>query len=190
MLFAVRLAQFFGEQAAHVGGRHVDGGRDDMDRALPGQLDDVLAQVGLDGPDAGRFEHAVQFHLLADHRLRLDDALDVVLFGDIEHVLIGLGRVLGPEHGGAPGGDLLLELDQQLVEIGDGETLDLMGRLAPVLKIRDGIGHFLIVFARPLGRRAQRFRRMRFGKTLGQRGEELGAVEVVGFGGHWRGIGD
>ena len=81
MLVAVRLAEFFGEQPADVGGRHVNGRRDDVDRPLPGQLDDVFAQVGLDGPDAGRLQHLVQLHFLADHRLRLDHALDVVLAG-------------------------------------------------------------------------------------------------------------
>ena len=32
---------------------------------------------------------------------------------------------------------LLLELDQQLVEVGDGVGLDLVGRLAPLLEIGD-----------------------------------------------------
>ena len=103
VLFAERLAELLGEQPAHVGGRHVDGRRDDVHRPLPGQLHDVLAQVGLDGADAGRLQHVVQLHLLADHRLRLDHALDVVLAGDVEHVLVGLGGVLGPEHRGARG---------------------------------------------------------------------------------------
>ena len=136
-----RFAEFFGEQPAHVGGRHVDGRRDDMHRPLMGQLHDVFAQVGLDGADALGLEHVVQFHLLADHRLRLDHAFDVVFAGDIEDVLVGLGGILGAKHGGAPGGDVPLELDQQLVEIGDGIGFDLMGRLAPVLKVRHRIGH-------------------------------------------------
>ena len=34
------------------------------------------------------------------------------------------------------GGDVPLELDQQLVEVGDGVALDLVGRLAPVLEVR------------------------------------------------------
>ena len=110
-------------------------GRDDVDRPLPGQLHDVLAQIGFDRADAGRLKHVVQLHFLADHRLRLDHALDVVLFGDIEHVLVGLGRVFGPKHCSAPGRDVPLELDQQFIEIGDGVLLDLMGGLAPVLEI-------------------------------------------------------
>ena len=120
MFLAVGLAQLFGKQPAHVGGRHVDGRRDDVHWPLAGQLHDVLAQVGLDGADAGRLQHVVQLHFLADHRLRLDHALDVVLSGDVEHVPVGLGGVVGPQHGGAAGGDVPLELDQQLVQVGDG----------------------------------------------------------------------
>ena len=81
VLFGERLAELFGEQMAHVGGRHVDGRRDDMHRPLLGQLHDVLAQVGLDRADAGLLEHVVQLHLLADHRLRLHHAFDVVFAG-------------------------------------------------------------------------------------------------------------
>ena len=112
-------------------------------------------------------KHVVQLHLLADHRLRLDDALDVVLAGDVEHVLVGLRGVLGPQHRGAPGGDVPLELDQQLVEVGDRVALDLVARLAPILPIRDGVGHRLVVLGRPLGRFAQRFRRRRLVEALG-----------------------
>ena len=65
VLFAERLAELFGEQPAHVGGRHVDGRRDDVHRPLVGQLDDVLAQIGFDGPNARRRQHVVQLHLLA-----------------------------------------------------------------------------------------------------------------------------
>ena len=60
VLFGVRLAEFLGEEMADVGGRHVDGRRDDMHRPLMGQLHDVLAQVGLDRADAGVFQHVVQ----------------------------------------------------------------------------------------------------------------------------------
>ena len=52
VLGAEGLAQLVGEEVAHVGGRHVHGRRDDVDRPLLGQLHDVFAQVGLDGADA------------------------------------------------------------------------------------------------------------------------------------------
>ena len=76
--------------------------------------------------------------------------------GDVEHVLVGLGGVVGPEHRRPAGGDVPLELDQQLVEIGDGVGFDPVGRLAPVLEIGDGVGHRAVVLARSLGRLAQR----------------------------------
>ena len=115
------LAELFGEQAAHVGGRHVDGGRDDVHRPLMGQLHDVLAQVGLDRrgcrPPPTRGSSSIS-------SLTIDFDLTTLLTlcspGDVEHVLVGLGRVFGPQHRGAAGGDVPLELDQQLVEVGDG----------------------------------------------------------------------
>ena len=57
-------------------------------------------------------------------------------------------------------------------------SFDPMGGLAPVLEIRDRIGHRPIALARLLGRHAQRRRRGRLGKTLGFLGPELGAFEM------------
>ena len=74
VLFGEGLAEFLGEEPAHVGGRHVNGRRDDVDRPLAGQLHDVFAQVGLDRADARGREHVVELHLLGHHRLRLDHA--------------------------------------------------------------------------------------------------------------------
>ena len=119
-----------------------------------------------------------------DHRLRLHHALDVVLSGDVEHILIRLRGVPGPEHRRPVGGHLLLELDQQLVEIGDGVLFDLVGRLAPVLEIGDGVGRRPVVLARPFGRLAQRLGRGRLGKPVGAVLEELGAVEMDVLGRH------
>ena len=61
--------------------------------------------------------------------------------------------------------------------------LDLVGRLAPILEIGNGVGHRAVVLARSLGRLAQRARRgliepVRLGR------EELGAVEMVFVAGH------
>ncbi len=70
-----------------------------------------------------------------------------MLFGDVEHKLIGLGRVFGPKHRSAAGGEVSLELDQQLVEVGDRVLFDLMGGLAPVLEKRNGVGDFASMFA-------------------------------------------
>ena len=108
----------------HVGGRQVQGGRDDVHRAAGrpvarGTRPGRSRRRGCP-PSARR---VVQLHLLADHRLRLDHALDVVLAGDVEHEAVGLGGVLGPEHRGAAGGDVPLELDQQLVEVGDRRSV-------------------------------------------------------------------
>ena len=85
---------------AHVG-RRCAGGRHDVHGPLLGQLHDVLAQV-VSTPESGRFQHVVQLHLLADHRLRLDHGLDVVLPRDVQHVLVGLGGVFRIEDRRSP----------------------------------------------------------------------------------------
>ncbi len=53
----------------------VHGGRDDMARALAPELDDVFAEIGLDGRYAGLFERAVEVDLLGNHRLALGNGL-------------------------------------------------------------------------------------------------------------------
>ncbi len=184
VVFGERLAEFFLEQAAHIGGRHVQGGSDDVNRPLMGHLYDVLAEIGFDGANVRRFEHVIQLHFLANHRLRLDHAVDVVLFGDVEHVLVGLGRIVGPQHGRAAGGHVPLEFNQQLIEVGDRILFDLMGSLAPVLKERHRLGGIAALFRRSFHRLAEGLRRRWLGKTLGQRGKELGAAEMYGCG-HW-----
>ncbi|MDF2974733.1 MAG: hypothetical protein K0R61_5183 [Microvirga sp.] len=59
----------------HLGGVEVDGGRDDVARQLVAQLDDVFAEIGLDGRDAVRLEMMVDPDLLRDHGLALRDCL-------------------------------------------------------------------------------------------------------------------
>src|SRR5437762_525980 len=64
-------------QAAEVGldlvlGK-VDGRRDDVARRLAADLDQVLAEVGLDHLEAIAFECGIEADLLRDHRLALGD---------------------------------------------------------------------------------------------------------------------
>ena len=47
-------------------------------------LEDVLAEIGLDDRQAGRFDGVIQAGLLGDHRLRLDDLLHRMPGGDFE----------------------------------------------------------------------------------------------------------
>ena len=49
----------------------MNGRRDDVGRMLPGQLDDVLAEITLEHTQAGRLEMVIQGNLLGDHGLAL-----------------------------------------------------------------------------------------------------------------------
>ncbi len=86
------------KQFGHVVPGLVDRRSDDVARRLPRQLDDELAQVGLDHLDARRLQRRVQVDLLAGHRLALGDQPRPALPGDIEDVRHGRGGVGGPEH--------------------------------------------------------------------------------------------
>ena len=59
------------EELGDVLGRLLDRGRDDVDGVLAGELDDVLAEIGLDDAHPGRLERVVEPDLLGHHRLRL-----------------------------------------------------------------------------------------------------------------------
>ena len=158
------LAQLFGEQAAHVGGRHVNGRRDDVDRPLPGKLHDIFAQVGLHRPDALGRQHVVQFQFLGHHRLRLDHALDLVPPGDVQYVAVGFRGLGGEQHLDPLGRHPPLEFHQQLVEVGDGVFLDCVGRIPPLLEIGDGVGHPRLFLLEP----ADLAQRLEAGARLGE----------------------
>jgi hypothetical protein len=57
--------------------------RDDVARVLAAQLDDVLAEIGLDRRDAGLGHRLVERDLLAHHGLALGDRLGVQPAGRI-----------------------------------------------------------------------------------------------------------
>jgi len=63
----------------------VDRRRDQMARRLVAQLDDVLAEIGLDRGDAVLLEVVVEPDLLGDHRLALGDDLGADRAADLQH---------------------------------------------------------------------------------------------------------
>ena len=66
--------------------RLVNGRCQDMKRDVPGQLEDVLAQVGLHRLDVGFGQAIVQLHLFGNHGLALDDQLDTFGTGEIDDI--------------------------------------------------------------------------------------------------------
>ena len=82
----------------HLRGVEVDGRRDDVARQLVAQLDDVFAEVGLDRPDAVRFEVMVDLDLLGDHGLALGHRLRAGLAADGQDDVAGFLRIPGEMH--------------------------------------------------------------------------------------------
>ena len=121
----------------------VEGGGDDVRRVLLAELEDVLAEVGLDRRDAVRFQVGVDPDLLGDHRLALGDGAGAGLAADAQD---HRARVLG---GRAPMDRAAGALHrrgvalQVVVEVGEGVVLDVAADLAQPLELRqagDGRG--------------------------------------------------
>ena len=94
------------------------------------KLDDVFAEVGFDHLQPGRFKGRIQLDFLGGHRLALDDLARAGFPGDAQNIFAGLGRIAGDEDLAAVGFELVLKLDQQLVEVGQGFFLDAPGGVA------------------------------------------------------------
>ena len=113
------------EQLAHVGGRQVQGGRDDVRRAA--------GRPAARGTRPGRSRRrgcpsaaSMWFSSISSLTIDFDltTRLDVVLAGDVEHVRLASSASSAQSTVDAAGRDVPLELDQQLVEVGDGVGLD------------------------------------------------------------------
>ena len=129
-----RAVVVLGEQVRDLLLVLVDRRRDDVRRRLLRQLDDVLAQVGLDRRDAGSLERLVQPRLLRHHRFRLDRFLQPVAGADLEHMAADFGLVLRPQHGGAVARRLLLEAQQPGIEVGQPAVADRRARARAALR--------------------------------------------------------
>ena len=113
-------AELAGEKVGDLLLGHVQGRSQDMRGALAGQLDDVLAKVGLHGLNAGGLENLVEPHLLAHHGLALDHEPHPALGQDAGHKRGGRGSRFGVVHPAAGGDDAGFKLFQQLRQLGQG----------------------------------------------------------------------
>ena len=142
-------------------------GRDDVRGHLAAELDDVLAEVGLDRRDAARLEMGVQPDLLGDHRLALGDGAGAGRAADRQDDLPRLFRSAGEMHLAARRQDLRLVFLEVEVEMGERVVLDVARRVAQRLELRQrggGGGALVDEAALDLGeRRLQR----RVGKRPG-----------------------
>ena len=118
----------------------VDRRNEQMRRPLVGELDDELGQVGLDRTDARRFEGLVEPDLISRERLHLDDLVRALRPDECGDDLVRLGGVARPVDDAARRLDRRLQLDQHLVEPGQGRILDRGCSLTQGLPIGD-LGH-------------------------------------------------
>src|SRR5579864_3007323 len=113
----------------------MDGGRDDMRGAFAAQLDDVLAEVGLDHLKAGLLEGRVECKFFRGHRLALDNAFGAAFAGDFQDIVARLGGVRGDENLASVGLEPLLELNQEFVKAVDSVLLDAARGVALVVEM-------------------------------------------------------
>ena len=130
-----RLAQPPREEIGNIVLGQMDRRGDDVRRRLAGELDDVLAEIGLHGLDVRRCERRVEGDLFRDHRLALDDEPHAGARGDVEDDGARLGGVAGPVHHAAVGGEALLELGKQRREARDRVRFDGARAVAPRFRV-------------------------------------------------------
>ena len=123
------------EEGVHVGLGHVNGGDDDVVGRLSRELDEVFAEVGLDGLDLLFGELAVEVHFLGEHGLALDDGTDALLPGEVEDVLGGGVGVLGEEDLAARALDVFGGHVEVVVEVFYGVGLDAPGAVAEAFPV-------------------------------------------------------
>ena len=114
----------------------MEGRHDNMARCQLHHLQDALAEVGLNDLDALSLKILVQVALLGEHALALHHLLDTMRREDVEDDGIILVGILGPMDGDAVAHGVPLELFQIVGQMGNGVLLDLTGRLAQFLPLR------------------------------------------------------
>ena len=140
----------------HLRGVEVDGGRDDVARQLVPQLNDVFAEIRLDGRDAVRFQVMIDLDLLGDHRLALRHRLRASLAADAQDDVAGFLRVAGEMHVPAGGLHLLLVGFEVEVEMLQRVVLDVPRRIPQRLEFRQLVGGHLALVDEALLHVAQR----------------------------------
>jgi hypothetical protein len=98
----------------------VEDGGDDVARGVPGELADVLTEIGLDHLEAGSLQMLVEPDLLGDHRFRLGHQPGTGPFEDRSHQPVRLAGVAGEMNPGPCRSQLVGKAGQQTVEMTDG----------------------------------------------------------------------
>ncbi len=123
------------EERRDVGPRLLERRRDDVPGMLAGELEDPLAEVGLDRLDARRGERLVETDLLAQHRLALGGHARARAPADLDGRPAGVGGRRAPVDDAAAGLHRLLEGRQVVVEPVDRARPDRAGPLPELLRV-------------------------------------------------------
>jgi hypothetical protein len=108
----------------------VDHRRDDVARRIVVELEDELAEVGLQRLDADVLQIMQQVRLLRHHALGLDAGPAAFLLRDAEADGVGLLGVVGEMDGSAGRGGVVDELPEVVVEVLQRVLLDAAGKVA------------------------------------------------------------
>ena len=159
------------EQLSHLLGGLLDRRRDDVHGVLAGELEDVLAEIGLDRSDAHGRERLVQADLLGRHRLRLRGQLRARVAAHARDVLARLRTGAREEDLAAARLERLGEPRDVPVEVVDHGHLDPVRALPHRLDVREPLPRCDAIRPQPVGRGVER--------RLGVRVAELPARDLA-----------
>jgi hypothetical protein len=114
----------------------MDGGGDDVRRPVPGQLNDVLAQVRFDRLDSRCLQGVIQMDFFARHRLRLDDLGRLPLVNYFDNRAARFGPIVGKMHLAAAANHAFFERREVLIEIRQRLVFDRPRPLANQIRAR------------------------------------------------------
>ena len=131
----VNTLNFAQEDVADFAAVAVNCGHQNVGGTVVAELHDFFREVGLDSVDAVFFEELVQAGFCGCHGLNLDDFVHALLTDQVQSNLVCLGGVACPVHVAACGGEVTLELLEQLGEVGQNIVLDGFTGVAQVLPV-------------------------------------------------------
>jgi len=108
---------------------------DDVAGVLPGDLDDIRAQVGLEHVQTVALQRRVEADLFGERALALDDAPRLVPVDQVQDEAVGLTGILRPQHVHAVGLHPGFRLFEQVGKVAQGAAFGLGSLLAHVLAV-------------------------------------------------------
>ena len=151
----VNTLNFAQEDVADFAAVAVNCGHQNVGGAVVAELDDFFCQVGLDSVDAVFFEEFVQAGLCGCHGLNLDDFVHALLANQVQSDLVCLGGVACPVHVAACGGEVTLELFEQLGQVRQNVVLDGLTGVAQFLPVGQFCGDACALVTDRVGHEAQ-----------------------------------